>query len=261
MVDFDVDHDEMLSVNAAYVDNDRRLTFNADNNNDPCNSNTDPITQAHMSNIAHGGSVEHGHSGHHSVKFDTRTKLNLNSQMSDRYDLTIGDKYLAGKVLIDSGGKVRFDGNPKNYIAFRKGIDRILSIYGPQHGLVYDILQSRCTGKASEAIRFCDRIQNPSIALETALNRLEKFFGDPAVVVEAQIDDLAMREVFKWKVDSFQSFLNELENIKSVLNDDAQKLVLNSCTIKEIVARLPKTGVPNLFLDVKFTAISSHEFT
>ena len=99
----------------------------------------------------------------------------------------IGDSYLAGKILIESGTKVQFDGNPKNYITFRQGMDRVLSIHGSQYGIVYDILQSRCTGKATEAIRFCDRIQDPELAVKTALERLKKYFRDETAVVEAHV--------------------------------------------------------------------------
>ena len=67
-------------------------------------------------------------------------------------DGNINDSYLTGKMLIDSGTKVQFDGNPKNYITFRQGMDKVLSMHNPHFGLVYDILQARCTGKATRAI-------------------------------------------------------------------------------------------------------------
>ena len=88
------------------------------------------------------------------------------NQLHAERSFAVGDNYLAGKVLIESGSKPAFDRNPRNCIAFRKGIDRILSIYGPQHGLIYDVLQSRCVDKAAEAIKCCDQIQDPSIAIK-----------------------------------------------------------------------------------------------
>ena len=153
----------------------------------------------------------------------------------------IGDSYLAGKVLIESGTKVQFDGNPKNYITFRQGMDRVVSIHGSQYGLVYDILQSQCTGKATEAIRFCDRIQDPELAVKTALERLKKYFGDETAVVEAHVASVTNGEAVRWTIDSFQSFLNELEDIKLLLCDDFKKSRMNSPgVIKGIIARLPK---------------------
>ena len=47
--------------------------------------------------------------------------------------VVIGDSYLAGKVLIKSGTKLQFDGNPKNYMTFRQGMDRVLSMHGSQY--------------------------------------------------------------------------------------------------------------------------------
>ena len=99
----------------------------------------------------------------------------------------IGDNYLAGKVLMESGSKVVFDGDPKHYIAFQHGMEGVISLYGKQYGLIYDILQSRCSGKATDAIRCCDRIRDPEVALNTALNKLHKFFGQSSLVVEVVI--------------------------------------------------------------------------
>ena len=56
---------------------------------------------------------------------------------------------------MQSGSKAAFDGNPKHYIAFRHGMGRVISLYAKQYGLIYDILQSRCSGKAADAIRCC----------------------------------------------------------------------------------------------------------
>ena len=69
---------------------------------------------------------------------------------------------------------------------------------------MYDILQSRCTGKATEAIRFCDRIQDPELAVKTALERLKKYFGDETAVVEAHVASVTKDEAVKWTIDSFQ---------------------------------------------------------
>ena len=58
-----------------------------------------------------------------------------------------------------------FNRNPKDYITFRQGINRIMAIQGTRYGLVYDIIQSHCVGKTAEAIKFCDRIQDPALAV------------------------------------------------------------------------------------------------
>lgn len=153
----------------------------------------------------------------------------------------IGDNYLAGKVLMESGSKVAFDGDPKNYIAFRHGMERVISIYGKQYGLMYDILQSRCSGKAADAIRCCDRIRDPEVALNTALNKLHKFFGQSSLVVEAHISYITRNEPVKWNLDSFQSFMNELEDIKTLFADTDEKSMLASPgVLKKVIARLPK---------------------
>ena len=73
----------------------------------------------------------------------------------NRSTVNIGDDYLAVKILLESGNRVPFDGNPKDYIAFRHGINRITAIHGTPYGLVYDVTQSRCVGKVAEAIKFC----------------------------------------------------------------------------------------------------------
>ena len=206
--------------------------------------------------VVHGGSSKHGVNVDHNTEGVNSTAVGqgiqpcrpTSYQMNDvdccpkntGYGV-IGDSYLAGKVLIESGTKVQFDGNPKNYITFRQGMDRVLSIHGSQYGLVYDILQSRCTGKATEAIRFCDRIQDPELAVNTALERLKKYFGDETAVVEAHVASVTKGEAVKWTIDSFQSFLNELEDIKLLLCDDSKKSIMNSPgVIKGIIARLPK---------------------
>ena len=115
----------------------------------------------------------------------------------------IGDNYLAGKVLMESGSKVAFDGEPKQYITFRHGMERVISLYGKQYGLIYGILQSRCSGKFADAIRCCDRIRDPEVALNTALNKLHKFFGQSSLVIEAHISYITRNEQIKWNLDSF----------------------------------------------------------
>ena len=48
-------------------------------------------------------------------------------------------------------------------------------------------------------------------------------------------------EAVNWTIDSFQSFLNEPEDIKLLLSDDSKKSIMNSPgVIKGIIARLPK---------------------
>ena len=153
----------------------------------------------------------------------------------------IGDNYLAGKVLMESGSKVAFDGDPKHYIAFRHGMERVISLYGKQYGMIYDILQSRCSGKAIDAIRCCDRIRDPEVALNTALNKLHKFFGQSSLVVEAYISYITRNEPVKWNLDSFQSFMNELEDIKTLFADTNENSMLDSPgVLKKVIARLPK---------------------
>ena len=70
----------------------------------------------------------------------------------------IGDNYLADEVLMESGNKVAFDGYSRNYLAFHHGMKRIMPMYGKQYSLIYNVLQSRCERKASEAIKCCNRI-------------------------------------------------------------------------------------------------------
>ena len=69
--------------------------------------------------------------------------------------------------------------------------------------MIYDILQSRCSGKAADAIRCCDRIRDPEVALNTTLNKLHKFFGQSSLVVEAHISYITGNEPVKWNLDSF----------------------------------------------------------
>ena len=153
----------------------------------------------------------------------------------------IGDDYLAGKILIESGKKVQFDGNPKDCIAFRQGIERVISIHGKRYGLIYDILQSRCTEKAASAIRFCDRIQDSELAMNTALERLKRYFGDDTAIIDAHIRNITRDEMIKWTVDGFQFFLNELEDIKVLLNNKSHTAMINSPGVmKGIITRLPK---------------------
>ena len=106
--------------------------------------------QAALNNIVHGtsASAKAVSDGRHIVKWCTPT-YNTVKQVKDyrnhlhaECSFTVGDDYLAGKVLIESGSKVAFDGNPRDYIASRKRVGHILSIYGPQHGLIYDVLHS-----------------------------------------------------------------------------------------------------------------------
>ena len=153
----------------------------------------------------------------------------------------INDTYLAGKMLVESGAKVQFDGNPKNFIAFSQGMERVMSMHGAKFSLIYDILQSRCTGKASEAIKFCDGIKDPQIAVRAALNRLKKYFGNEAAIVEDSISSITRNEMVKWNAESFQFFLNELENIKVLLDNDLHKKTINSPNVvKGIISRMPK---------------------
>ena len=118
---------------------------------------------------------------------------------------------------------------------------REFSLYGKQYGLIYDILQSRCLGKATDAIRCCDRIRDPEVALNTALNKLHKFFGQSSVVVEAHISYITRNEPVKWNLDSFQSFMNELEDIRTLFADTNENSMLDSPgVLKKVIARLPK---------------------
>ena len=154
--------------------------------------------QAALNNIVHGSSASPKAVSDrcHIVKCYTPTYNTVKqvgdygNQLHAERSFAVGDNYLAGKVLIKSGSKVAFDGN-------RKGIDRILSIKGPQHGLIYDVLQSRCVDKAAVAIKCCDHIQNPSIALKTAFDRLEKYFDDSTRVIEAHVANVTRNEPVK----------------------------------------------------------------
>ena len=180
---------------------------------------------------------------------DDTDDLRISHKLSPttKIDFGIGDNYLAGKVLMESGSKVAFNGDPKQYIAFRHGMERVISLYGKQYGLIYDILQSRCSGKAAEAIRCCDRIRDPEVALDTALNKLHKFFGQSSLVVEAHIAYITRNEPVKWNLDSFQSFMNELEDIKTLFADTNENAMLDSPgVLKNIIARLPKRTIDKL---------------
>ena len=48
---------------------------------------------------------------------------------SSMLNVSIGSSYLVGKVLIERGGKVAFDGDPKKYITFKHGMNRVISTY------------------------------------------------------------------------------------------------------------------------------------
>ena len=73
------------------------------------------------------------------------------------------------------------------------------------------------------------------------MERLKRCFADEAAVVEAHINNATRKEVVKWTVESFQSFLNELKDIKVLLKDESHCAMINSLgAIKGIVARLPK---------------------
>ena len=207
--------------------------------------NTNPIEIAPSSSGLHGGSASIDNvekvSKLYSSNSNTEGCQASISTLGVGYSGSAGDNYFAGKVLIESGSKVQFDGNPKNFITFKQGMDRVLSLHGSRFGLIYDILQSRCIGKAAEAIKFCDRISDPKLAVKSALDRLQTFFGDKNVVVEAHIANVTRNELVKWNTDSYQSFLNELEDIKVLLHDQSQKSMMNSPgVIKGIIARLPK---------------------
>ena len=82
-------------------------------------------------------------------------------------------------------------------------MDRVLSLHGSRFGLIYDILQSRCIGKAAAAIKFCDRISNPELAVKSALDRLQTFSGDKNVVVETHNANVTRNELVKWNTDSY----------------------------------------------------------
>ena len=52
-------------------------------------------------------------------------------------------------------------------------MNRVMYMHGAKFGLIYDILQSCCIGKASEAIKFCNSVKDPQKAVEAALDRLK----------------------------------------------------------------------------------------
>ena len=168
-------------------------------------------------------------------------KLSQDAGVGICHHSNVGDSYLVGKVLTESGAKVQFDGNPRNFLAFKQGMDRVMSLYGSKFGLIYDILQSRCVGKASEAIKFCDRIQDPECAANTALERLKIFFWEETSIIEAHIANITRNEMMRWNTDSYQSFLNELEDIKILLGNSPHHVTINSPGVmKGIISRLPK---------------------
>ena len=148
---------------------------------------------------------------------------------------------MTGKVLLESGAKVAFDGDPKKYTAFRQGMERIISMYGGQNALMFDVLQSRCVGKAAEAIKNCDRIREPKLALEAALSKLERYYGNDSSVTEAHIAHITRPEPIRWSVEAFQTLVNELEDIQSLFKIDDRIGILNSPGIlKGVITRLPK---------------------
>ena len=120
-------------------------------------------------------------------------------------------------------------------------MERVSSLYGKQYGLIYEILYSRYSGKAANAIRCCDRIRDSEVALNTALNKLHKFFGQSSLVVEAHISYITRNEPVKWNLDLFQLFMNELEDVKTLFADTNENYMLDSPGVLEkVIARLPK---------------------
>ena len=120
-------------------------------------------------------------------------------------------------------------------------MDRVLSTHNPRFRLVYDVLQARRIGKATEAIRFCHKIRNPELAVNTALERLEKYLDDETVIVEAHINSVTKGEPVRWTIESLQPFINEQKDIKLLLCVGSREEIMNSSSvIKDIIARMPR---------------------
>ena len=154
---------------------------------------------------------------------------------------SIGDNYLAGKVLIESSSKVVFDGDSKKYTAFRHGMNGVIGIYGSQFSLIFDILQSRCSGKALEAIRCCDRIADPEVAVKTALDKLARYFGSSSQIIEAHISFITRADPVRWTVEAFQTLINELEEVKILVDTEHLTMLNSPGVVKKIIGKLPKT--------------------
>ena len=158
--------------------------------NDACENFHDNVDAGGASNgeevikIATKKNVTKNHDGSLFRKVNTVPEATL---MALNAGASIGDNYLAGKLLIESSSKVVFDSDAKKYTAFRHGINRVIGIYGSQFSLIFDILLSRCSGKALEAIRCCDRIEDPEVAVKIALDKLARYFGSSSQIIEAHI--------------------------------------------------------------------------
>ena len=88
---------------------------------------------------------------------------------------------------------------------------------------------------------FCDKIRNPELAVNTALERLKKYLEDETVIVEAHINSVTKGEPVRWTIESLQPFINQLKDIKLLLCVGSREEKTNSpSVIKDIIARMPR---------------------
>ena len=79
------------------------------------------------------------------------------------------------------------------------------------------------------------------MALEAALSKLERYYGNDSSVTEAHIAHITRPEPIRWSVEAFQTLVNELEDIQSLFKIDDRIGILNSPGIlKGVITRLPK---------------------
>ena len=108
--------------------------------------------------------------------------------------------------------------------------------------MVYQEVCRRCVGRAAKAISFSRDIVNSTEALEQAMSRLEKFFGDARAVVLKHQRELTRKETIGGDMESLQDLLMEMERSQVVLKQQGSaRLLDNQNTVDGIVThRFPE---------------------
>ena len=167
-----------------------------------------------------------------------------NSHMLDS-NLAFASGYAQGRQadVVDKFGT--FDGDERDFPRFKVVIQKFMEEFAdhPRGAeMVYREVCRRCVGRAAKAISFSRDIVNSTEALEQAMSRLEKFFGDARAVVLKHQRELTRKETIGGDMESLQDLLMEMERSQVVLKQQGSAQLLdNQNTVDGIVThRFPE---------------------
>ena len=179
------------------------------------------------------------------MRYQTHTPTPSNSQGVNQQDLMVA---LMRKGFASQGDAVeKFDGSSRAYPAFRYRFEQNTAKLISDPGCCLEILLASCTGKAKKAISWVCLNPDPAKGLKEALEVLERDFGTPHKISDAQLKQLHEGPKVPDTEEGLQDLLCDLRNCRMVMEYQNRATALDQeANLRPIFERLPH------YLQIKF---------